>query len=113
MKAHRSHSWGIPEPRLGPSLSGTFLRSMFPKMKLLLHCNQGFIANLVLTLNSELLYVCSRFSVLRLRSQHSRLRMPGISHPVHFWQTSPNRLQYGREISRQKVHFHKLRRNSQ
>jgi len=42
---------------------------MFPKMERLLHCNQGFIAKLVLTLNSELLYVCSRFLALALRSQ--------------------------------------------
>ena len=64
-------------------------------MERLLHWNQGFIANLVLTLNSELLYGCTRFLALALRSQHTRLRTPEFSHPVHFWQTSPNRLQYG------------------
>jgi hypothetical protein len=49
-----------------------FLRAVFPKMERLLHWNQGFIANLVLTLNSELLYVCSRFLALALRSQYVR-----------------------------------------
>ena len=52
-----------PNLGLGFPEMGHF-RAMFPKMERLLHCNQGFIAKLVLTLNSELLYVCSRFSAL-------------------------------------------------
>ena len=62
-------SWGRVEPCLELSGKRYVSRSMFPKMERLLHCNQGFIAKLVLTLNSELLYVCSRFLALALRSQ--------------------------------------------
>jgi hypothetical protein len=104
---------GMPEPRLEAFPGVEFLRVMFPEMERLLHCNQGFIANLVLTLKSELLYGCSRFLALALRSQRARLRKPEFSHPVHFWQTGPNRLQYGRDLATESALPQIFRRNSQ
>ena len=51
----------MPKSRSELSRNGSFFMEMFPEMERLLHCNQGFIKNLLLTLTSELLYVCARF----------------------------------------------------
>ena len=102
----------MPEPRPESFPEWGLFKVMFSEMERLLHCNQGFIANSVLTLNSELLYVCSRSLALELRSQHARLRTPDFSHPSTFGRQALIVCSTA-EFSRQKVYFPNLRRNSQ
>ena len=64
-----------------------------------------------LTLNSELLYVCARFSVLALCPQRARQRAPEFSHPSTFGRQALIVCSTA-EFS-VKVHSKILRRNSQ